>query len=115
MKNAKGKWLAEILSKDLPEPYSSLADIIGLDKTILLAGKMGGSTLYLPKIDTLYRGVRDKKIRQEFTGGNYTSLAKKYGLTERRVRNIVSDLIGKTGRKPAKIGVSGEQPRLFQL
>lgn len=112
MKNAKGKWLNEILSTELPEPYSSLADIIGLDNTILLAGKMGGSTLYLPKIDTLYRGVRDKKIRKEFTGGNYNSLAKKYGLTERRIRKIVNDLIGKRIKKEKGI-ITGEQLKLF--
>lgn len=112
MKKNKRKWLEEIQTSDLPEPYSSLADIIGLDNTILLAGKMGGSNLYFPKIDTLYRGVRNKRIRQEFTGGNYLSLAQKYGLTERRIRNIVNDLM-RRGKKRRHNNFESKQLRLF--
>lgn len=113
MKKAKRKYHAEISTAELPEPYSSIADIIGLDNTLLLAGKMGGSTLYLPKIDTVYRSARDKKIRDEFTGGNYATLAKRHRLTERRIRNIVSDLMGKRGKKKAEATNINEQPRLF--
>lgn len=109
---AKKRWQGEIDVSDLPEPYNSLASFIGLENTLVIAGKMGGTTLYLPKIDTLYRSVRDKRICDEFTGGNYKTLAKKYGLTEQRVRKIVS-LSRRTNRIKEKMQVPYEQIKLF--
>lgn len=95
MKKAKRVWQGDISAAEMPEPLRALADLIGVDNTILLAGKMGGANIYIPKIDTLFRGVRDKKICDEFNGKNYPQLAKKYGVTERRVRNIVKEYMKK--------------------
>ena len=49
----------------------------------------GGTTIYIPKAESLERAARDQKIREEFDGGNYRELAAKYGLTERWVRFIL--------------------------
>lgn len=114
MKKGK-KWQGEISATEMPEPFKALADLIGIENTLILAGKMGGSNIYIPKIETLYRGIRDKKIFEEFTGGNYLSLAKKYSITERRIRKIIKDYSKKnTGsRKPNKDKTEVQYQRLF--
>lgn len=111
------RWQGNISASELPEPFKVLADLIGIDNTLILAGKLGGSNIYIPKINTLYRGVRDKKICDEFNGKNYAALAKKYGVTERRVRNIVKEHMkrGTYSQKKAKSESTAEQQRLFFL
>jgi isopropylmalate/homocitrate/citramalate synthase len=113
----KKRWQGDISASELPEPFKVLADLIGIDNTLILAGKLGGSNIYIPKINTLYRGVRDKKICDEFNGKNYASLAKKYGVTERRVRNIIKENMkkGAFAQKKNKPDPSIQQQRLFYV
>jgi Mor family transcriptional regulator len=42
----------------------------------------GGSTLYIPKIDHIFRHERDEAIFREFTGDNVKALVRKYGVSE---------------------------------
>lgn len=105
MNKAWKKWFDKISIDELPEPYDLLVELIGIENVVKLALKMGGTTVYLPKIDTLFRKVRDKKICASFTGENYAKLAKKYGITERRVRTIVNrELVRKYGVNKRSIG-----------
>ena len=60
----------------------------------------GGTFIYIPKIESLGRTVRDKMIKEEFDGSNYKELALKYGLTEVWIRNIVSEKAAEIRRKP---------------
>lgn len=87
------KWLEGLPADDLPEPYAEMARVVGVSTVVDLARAMGGSMLYLPKLESLMRMVRDKRIRDEFTGYNIKPLAKKYGITERRVRSIVAGVV----------------------
>lgn len=87
------KWLAGLPAEDLPEPYAEMARVVGVSTVVDLAKAMGGSMLYLPKLESLLRMVRDKRIRDEYTGYNCRQLAKKYGITERRVRSIVAGVV----------------------
>lgn len=85
---------------DLPEPYDKIAKVIGLDATKKLICEFHGEMLYLPKIDSVILPVRDKVIREEFNGYNYEALARKYGLTSRWVRQIVSPIEEEIRSKP---------------
>jgi Mor family transcriptional regulator len=53
-----------------------------------LADTMGGEALYLAKGVTVHLSARDRKMCTEFRG-DYKVLARKYNLTEMRVRQIV--------------------------
>lgn len=72
----------------LPENYREIAEAIGTENFVKLAEAVGGSTLYIPKPESLVRPVRDAQIKEEFTGYNHMELAKKYGVTERWVRQL---------------------------
>ena len=93
------EWLKEISPDELPEPYRHLCGIIGLEHTLALAREYQGSMVYLPKLDSTVKLIRDRKIREEFSGANHRLLALKYGLSESWVRQIVAGCDdGHTGR-----------------
>jgi len=93
LKSRDLKWLENVSVDDLPEPYNEMARIVGIRSAIELAAALGGSMLYFPKLESLKRMIRDKRIRDEYTGTNCRQLAKKYGITERRVRCIVAGVV----------------------
>lgn len=55
-----------------------------------LAAEKGGKAIYLAKGVAAYLSARDLQMCGEFRGNNYDALARKWGLTEMRVRQIVS-------------------------
>jgi len=80
----------EIKSEELPEPYRTISENIGVINTLKLARLYQGTGVYLPKLDNSLRRIRDDKIRKEFNGGNYKELAHKFKLTESWVREIIN-------------------------
>ncbi len=51
---------------------------------------LGGCYLYIPKQAGLLRARRDREIIKNFTGNNHTEMARRYGVSEMRVRQILS-------------------------
>lgn len=71
--------------------YKEIAETIGVENFYKLTKVVGGATIYLPKPDSVLRPVRDARIKAEFNGYNHPELAKKYGVTERWVRQLCGD------------------------
>ena len=94
----------DILPDDIPGQYREVAEILGLDAALRLARECGGESIYIPKIENIFRNARDRAIRAEFNGSNFRELAKKYKLSVNWVRQIVADC----RRQPVY-----EQSRLF--
>ncbi|WP_104372427.1 Mor transcription activator family protein [Desulfocucumis palustris] len=101
-------------TNDLPELYMTIASLIGLENTLLLAGKLGGESVYFPRLTSLNRYARNRRIQEEFTGYNIRSLAKKHHISIRRVQQIVKDIKPKDkGKKSADRRLI--QPSLFDI
>lgn len=83
--------LDEVQLENLDEEQKTLAELIGLEGFKNLVRAFNGTSIYVPKIESLEKAVRDERIKEEFNGGNYRELALKYGLTETWIRNIVLD------------------------
>lgn len=49
----------------------------------------GGRQIYIPTGEQLDRAVRDREIWRKFKGNNIPALAREYGMSERRIYNIV--------------------------
>lgn len=49
----------------------------------------GGETLYVGKLGTRERALRNERIRREFDGRNHRELSRRFGLTRRMVYNIL--------------------------
>lgn len=78
----------EMISEGL---YKDIAEAIGPANFVKLAEIVGGATIYIPKPESLVRPVRDARIKEEFTGYNCIELARKYGVTERWVRQLCGE------------------------
>ncbi len=83
--------LENLTIEDLDEEDIVLAELIGLGNFIKLVKVYGGGRIYIKKHDTLTKKARDKEILENFDGGNYNELAKKYDLSESMVRSIIGE------------------------
>lgn len=92
--------LEQVKMSDLPDGQKEVALLIGLDNYKKLIKEYGGVTIYIPKSDGFELAYRNIQIRNEFNGYNYRELAKKYGLSEVRVRSIVNDIVTTIRNKP---------------
>jgi Mor family transcriptional regulator len=54
-----------------------------------LMAMIGGSSFYIAKGVAVHLSARDRQMCAKFRGNNYFALAREYGLTEMRVRQIV--------------------------
>lgn len=78
---------------------------LALDQLQYLAQHMGGGGFYLAKGVAAMWAARDEQMWAEFNGRNYGALARRYGLTDMRVRQIIGeqrarDLQRRQGRLP---------------
>jgi hypothetical protein len=87
------KWIVSIMDQltveDLPESYRDVALVVGVENAVKLSDTLGGLAYYFQQLDKVLIRKRDELIRDEFTGANHKPLAKKYGLSEVWIREIV--------------------------
>jgi len=81
------KLLKNCIIKDLPEPYNQYAQIIGIENLYLLTKELGGTSIYIPKPQFLLKETLGNVLSSEFDGSNYKTLAQKYNVCERTIRN----------------------------
>lgn len=103
MDNVAEEWMAELQPEDVPQPYRRMATLIGMEATLVLAQEYAGAAVYLPKLDSALRAIRDRRIRAEYTPYNVRELAHRYNLTDEWVRKI------------AQSGQSDGQIDIFEL
>ena len=75
---------------DVPENLKSVAYAIGIDDFRSLIKCAGGTSVYLPSERCITKPVRDRVIRESFCG-DYKEMARRFGISEVRVRKIVGE------------------------
>ena len=75
---------------DVPENLKSVACAIGIDALRSLIKCAGGTSVYLPSERCITKPVRDRVIRESFCG-DYREMAKRFGISEVRIRKIVGE------------------------
>ena len=86
--------------ESLDEDQKKIAELVGMEGFRNLVRTFGGTSIYIPKVESLEKTVWDQRIREEFDGSNYKELAMRYGLTETWIRSIVLDKIREIREKP---------------
>lgn len=86
--------------EQLRAEQKELAEIIGLEAYKKLVVNYAGSFLYIQKIDSVLKDLRDDEIREKFDGENYGKLAREYDLAEATVRDIVAEKRKQLRRAP---------------
>ena len=78
----------------LPGSYKYIAELIGPEKAFVILKHFGGSTIYIPKIDSYTRHTRNLEILEGYKSGlTYKQLASQYGLTCVTIRTIISSCL----------------------
>ncbi len=81
----------EITRDDLDGDIRDVADTLDVDAAKKLLVMFSGGTLYVPKVESVVRSIRDRRIYQAFNGENFRDLALAYQLTTRQIRIIVQE------------------------
>lgn len=102
--------LSKVTLEQLDGNARELADTIGLEAFIKLVLRYGGTdNLYIPVVKSVVQDARDALIQEEFDGGNFLELARKWSLTERYIRELVKDK-----RKEIRLKPNEGQISLFE-
>lgn len=84
-------WIEEITIEDIDEQYRNIARLIGIKNFIKLIKLLGGTSWYIPKVESVLSEARKRRIKKEYNGYNKRELALKYGVSERTVAYITKD------------------------
>ena len=74
---------------EIMQPYDAIIELDGFDAICAFADHLGGTTVYVPSIRTIFARCLEAEARNEFKGCNFTSLSRKYGFTERHLRRML--------------------------
>lgn len=85
---AEGKSMNEVQPEQLAEIYKEIASVIGVESTLLFYASFKGQQVSFPSRLFSKEYIRDC-ITKEYDGTNVKSLSKKYGYSERWVREIL--------------------------
>ena len=77
--------LEMVQMENLDEEQKVLAELIGLEAFKSLVRAFNGTSIYIPKIESLEKTVRDELIKEEFDGSNYNCLLYTSGQGEDKV------------------------------
>lgn len=94
-----------LLSKDeeeliwaiLPEAMNDdlllVARAAGIHAALDIMLTLGGSTIYVPRVEELQRRLRDARINVEYSGGaRVKDLSRRYNLTERTIYKVINKI-----------------------
>lgn len=98
--------IKELKIDDLPEPYKLIADSCGVETAIKIAELFGGSQVTFQKLDTILYVLKERLIRSQFNGYNYSELARKYNCSTSWVRKITADSVERERSRPIENQIS---------
>lgn len=83
-------FLSRIDLEDLPEDQYEIAEIIGIENYRELVRIFGGTSIRIWKADSLTKEIRNTAICTDYAKGHSIKyLCRKYGLSDRGIRNII--------------------------
>ncbi|NLK78947.1 MAG: Mor transcription activator family protein [Clostridiales bacterium] len=80
---------AEVKKDDLMGVYKEIAEILDVDSAYKVFKELRGQQICFPQRFYDSKKVKDI-VRSEYTGNNAKELARKYGYSERRIRQFLS-------------------------
>ena len=87
-------WAKDVRIDDLQnQTIRDLAEVVGVETAVEIVATYSGMVIYVPKLDSIYRTLRDRKIKEEYDGNNARQLAKTYDVSESWVRRLVGGRI----------------------
>lgn len=94
------EWMRKLRIQDLPDPYQSIAQKLGMEIAMEIVSMFQGAQVYFPRLENVCNERRKELILEDFDGYNFRELAEKYACTERWVRKVCEEKIAKERNKP---------------
>ncbi|MCL1845546.1 MAG: hypothetical protein FWF77_06560 [Defluviitaleaceae bacterium] len=88
MKRSVVKKAATNHPQKIYQPFDVIMEEAGFDALYTVIEQMGGATIYIPTMRTVFQDCLVAEARREFRGQNLASIARKYGFSERGMRKI---------------------------
>ena len=86
--------LALLIEAEFTKAKTNEPHIVGEAITLAIGHYFGGRDVYIPTDQRLKAALREIQIWQEFNGYNMENLAIKFGLTQRRVAEVIQQQLG---------------------
>ena len=87
MNNAILRQAALLHPTEILHPYDTIMGLSGFDAICAFTDYFGGRTIYVPCTRTIFADCLEEEARKEFNGYNAQELSRKYGFSDRQMRN----------------------------
>ena len=81
--------VATLHPNEIMNPYDVIMARHGFDTICTISEQMGGLTIYIPKMRTIFSRCLEKEAAKEYNGFNSAAISQKYGFTERHMRRML--------------------------
>ena len=86
------RWAEDVRPDDLQnQTMQELAELVGVDNMLRIVESYSGMVIYVPKLDSVIKAVRDRHIREEYDGTHAKRLALRYDVSESWVNRIANE------------------------
>lgn len=90
----------DLCAQDLADIYMEIAEEIGIENTLLVYDLLKGRQISFPQ--RIYRKEYvENYIKEHYNGRNIRELSRKFGYTERRIKQIINANSVQTKKKTA--------------
>ena len=89
MKRDVLKQAALLHPEEIFPPFDVIMEKHGFEAVCTFAEQLGGFTIHVPVLRSIFSGCITKQLEAEFKGHNYNELSKKFGFTERHLRRML--------------------------
>ena len=85
-----------LTQEQVPQEIQWLSELVGMEHFLQILDTAGGEWIFFSKRGNLGSTLRHQAILREYNGSNLRQLSRKYGVTDRCIRNIL-----KEGQRPS--------------
>jgi len=78
-------------------PYDAMMDMDGFEAICEFVRNFGSSNVYVPSLRTIFGHCFELDIMKHYNGTNVRELVRKYGYSEKFVRNLIRRKSGRRG------------------
>ena len=90
----------DLYAQDLADIYMEIAEAIGIENTLLVYDVLKGRQISFPQ--RIYRKEYvESYIKENYNGKNIRELSRKFGYTERRIKQIINSAYPQTKQQNA--------------
>jgi len=80
---------AERYPEEILPPYDGFMGLDGFDAICEFSRTFSGTSVYVPRIRTIFGACLEREILSQYNGANLREMVRKYGYSDRHVRELI--------------------------